>query len=78
MSDKPLPPPKASKPPPRTKSGEHSAVRAFREKLESIDENTLPILDDILRQAEELRAKHKSDAPAKTDATEKKEDPPHE
>lgn len=53
------------KPPPRrTKSGENPIAIAFRAKLDSIREGTIPHLEELNRQADELRAKHKSDAPA--------------
>jgi hypothetical protein len=51
MSDRP------SKPPRRTKSGESAAVRTFRDKIDSIQEGTFPALEELNRQAEELKAK---------------------
>lgn len=44
MSDKP--------PPPKTASGEHPAVQAFRDKLESIQEHTLEAIRDLNRKLE--------------------------
>jgi len=34
--------------PPRRRSGETPAVTVFRDKYESINENTLPMLDDLI------------------------------
>jgi hypothetical protein len=39
--------------PPKTSSGEHPAVQAFREKLESIQENALEKLRDLNRKLDE-------------------------
>lgn len=55
MSDKP--------PLKRTKSGQSPAVLAFRAKLDSIREGTLPDLEKLNQEAAALLAKHKSDAP---------------
>lgn len=43
----------SDRPPKRTTSGEHAAVKAFREKLESIQEGTLEHLRDLNRKLEE-------------------------
>lgn len=42
-------------PPRRTKSGESAAVKDFRARLDSIAEGTFPALEELNRQAEELR-----------------------
>ncbi len=39
----------------RTKSGQLPEVQAYRAKLDSIRENTLPVLEEANRQAEEIR-----------------------
>ncbi len=66
MSDKP--------PPRRTKSGQTEAVRTFRSKLESIQEGTYPRLEELNRQAEELRAT--TEPPPKDARREDEGDPP--
>jgi hypothetical protein len=48
----------SKKPPPRrTSSGENPAVRAFRDKLESIQEGTFAPLEDLNARLEKLQAK---------------------
>lgn len=43
----------SDRPPKRTVSGEHAAVQAYREKLESIQDGTLEQLRDLNRKLEE-------------------------
>lgn len=43
----------SDKPPKPTASGEHAAVKAFREKLESIQEGTLEKIRDLNRKLDE-------------------------
>lgn len=64
-------PPKEHPPEKRTKSGEHASVIAFREKLQSFDENTLPALDEALAKMDEIV----SSIPPPSLEEEKKEEP---
>lgn len=84
MSDvaKPKSNPPAAGVPKRTKSGQSAAVQGFRRKLESIQEGTYPVLEEINRQAEELKtetedlkASIKPPEPAAGGDEEPKEDP---
>jgi|GEM_PF-7002665 len=52
-----------SKKPPKGGSGEHPAVVAFREKLNSIAEHTVPAAEELVARIERLKAK--SDHPPK-------------
>lgn len=61
MSDEKKPPP--SQPKATGSSGEHPAVVAFRQKLDSISESTMPLVRDLNTQIRSL--KRKSNPPAK-------------
>lgn len=58
-----------SKKPPKGGSGEHPAVVAFRAKMDSIQEHTLPAAKELAERVETLKAK--SDRPP---ADERRED----
>ncbi len=51
--------------PPRTKSGQHPSIRAFRDKLDSINEGTFPLVEEL--NAKLNRIKAKSDPPKRQD-----------
>lgn len=53
----------SKRPSPKGGSGEHPAVKAYRDKLESISEHVSPELQNILERAEKLKTK--SDKPPK-------------
>ena len=44
-----------SEPPVRTRSGEHPSVIAFRKKMDSIEETTLPAAEELAAQAIALK-----------------------
>lgn len=46
-----------SKRPPKGRSGEHPVVVAFREKMDSIQEHTVPATEALLAQVQALKAK---------------------
>ena len=53
----------------RTTSGQHEAVKAFRKKLESIQDGTLADLEKLNRELDaDIEAKKKSDPPPADDA----------
>ncbi len=55
------------KPKPKGGSGEHPAVKAFRAKLDSVEDTTLEALKDLNRQLDEEIKAHPSSRPPKKD-----------
>lgn len=60
----PMPDAPPSSVPPRKRSGEHAAVIAMREKLESIAEHTVPMAEALVTRVDELGTAISSHPPA--------------
>ncbi len=63
-----------SKPPRKGCSGEHPIVIAFREKMDSIQEHTIPAAEELAARIERLR--EKSDPPPADPRRDGDEEPP--
>jgi hypothetical protein len=58
----------------RTKSGDHPAVKAYRKKMDSITENTMPLLYELNDRIDEAMKKAKTPIPLPLERTEPGED----